>query len=81
LINQIIFLTTFDGFEAKAMQNVKTLWLPGLRPGPHWGAYSALPDPLAEINNILFEIMTEMSGKSNSEIVTPINIISDCTKE
>jgi len=36
------------------------LWLPGLLSGPHWGAYSAPPDPLAEISNILFEIITKM---------------------
>jgi len=26
---------------------VKTVWRPGFRPGPRWGAYSAPPDPLA----------------------------------
>jgi len=39
------------------------LWLPTLRPAPHWGAYSAPPDPLAKISNILFEIITEMLQK------------------
>jgi len=36
-------------------------------------AYSATSDPLAEISNILFEIITEINapGKSNSELVTP----------
>jgi len=60
------------------------LWLPGFCPGPHWVELAALPQtPLAEISNILFEIITEMFRKSNSdsELVTPINIIFDCIKE
>jgi len=36
------------------------LWLSGLHPRPTGGAYSTPPDPLAEISNILFEIITEM---------------------
>jgi len=39
------------------------LWLPGSAPDPTGGAYSAPSDPLAEISNILFEIITEMLGK------------------
>jgi len=56
-------------------------WFPGPHPGSHCGACSAPPDPLAEISSILFEIITEMLRKSNSEFVTPINIIFDCIKE
>jgi len=36
------------------------LWLPGLSPDLTGGAYSAPPDSLAEISNILFEIITKM---------------------
>jgi len=32
----------------------------GLRSEPYWRAYSAPPELLAEISNILFEIITEM---------------------
>ena len=32
----------YDGSEYK-----KTVWRPGLRPGPRWGAYSAPTNPLA----------------------------------
>jgi len=47
-----------------------------------WLPYSAPPDPLAKISNILFEIITEMlRKKSNSKLVTAINIIFDCIKE
>jgi len=58
LINQIIFLTAFEGFEA--MYILKMLWFLDLPPDPTGGAYSALRDPLAEISNILFEIITKM---------------------
>jgi len=57
------------------------LCLPGLRSGPHGGACSVPPDPLAEISNILFELIAEMLRKNNSELVTPINIIFVCIKE
>jgi len=53
------------------------LWLPELHPGPHWGSLQRSPDSLAEISNLLFE---KMLWKSNSELVTPINIICDCIK-
>jgi len=43
------------------MENLKML--PGLRPRPLWGAYSARPYPLAEISDILFEIITEILRK------------------
>jgi len=39
------------------------LWLLGLCPGPLWGSLQRSPDPLAEISNILFEIIAEMLGK------------------
>jgi len=55
LINQIIILTVFEGFGA--MENLKVLWLQEIRLGPHWGS---LQRSLAEISNILFEIITEM---------------------
>jgi len=61
LKNQKIFLTAFEEFED--MQNLKMLWLPGLCPRPPGGAYSAPPDLLAEISNILFEINTEILRK------------------
>jgi len=32
------------------------------------GSLPRSPDPLAEISNSLFEIITEMLGKSNSEL-------------
>jgi len=36
-------------------------WLPGSAPNATGGAYSAPPDPLAEISNILFKVITEMT--------------------
>jgi len=53
----------------------------GSDPDPTGGACSAPPDLIAEISNILFEITKKFFGKSNSELVTPINIIFDCIKE
>jgi len=57
------------------------LWRPALRPGPHWGSLQYSPGPLDEISNILFEIISEMLRESNSDLVTPINIIFNCIKE
>jgi len=59
LINQIIFFNAFEGFEA--IVKPKNGLAFGAPPRtPLGGAYSAPPDPLAEISNILFEIITEM---------------------
>jgi len=48
---------------------------------PNEGACSAPPDPLAEISNILFEIITEMLWKKQFWTYTSIYIILDCIKE
>jgi len=55
------------------------LWLPGLRPGPHWGSLQRSPDPLAEISNILFGTITEMLQEK--AILNLQHQISDCIKE
>jgi len=54
LINEI-FLTVFEGFEAQ-----KRFSFRGSASDLTEGTYSALPDPLAEISKILFEMITEM---------------------
>jgi len=43
--------------------------------------YSAPSEPLAEISNILFEIITEMLREKQFWICTANNIISNCIKE
>jgi len=50
LINQIIFLTVFKNALASGSPPRTSLG----------GSYSAPPVPLAEISNLLFEIITEM---------------------
>jgi len=56
LINQIIFLTAFKGY----VKSKNALASGALPRTPLGGACSAPPEPLAEISNILFEIITKL---------------------
>jgi len=70
LTNQTIFLTVFKGFEA--MKNLKMLWLPGLRLGPHWGSLQrSLRPPCWNKQYFIRNNYRNAPEKSNSELRTP----------
>jgi len=57
------------------------LWLPGLRPGPNWGSLQRSPGSYWNKQYFIRNNCRNTAEKSNSELVTPINIIFDCIEE